>query len=932
MAKILTVSDIHIHDYAQRNPSEKYRLYQTRIVAENIIEAGKQGGCDYIVFAGDILEKSVIRPYVQAEVKLFLDRIMSEFKEGWIIWGNHDMDSKSQEQLASDTCLSVMLPSNLHYADGQQIYLESSNIAFSNWKPKFDLSWIRGTVDVLFTHATISYFPGDPYQSQEMDESKFNLAICGDIHKMAKRDKYVSIGIPQRCKMGDSELSSGVIYDTVTKSWEWVNLNPKENLLKMQYTDNPEIEGYHLETNTWLIYQPSNVSRTETGVRNIIIPEWEKIEKLTQDIIVNNGLANVHSEVLRNCKNLESLEVDFNFTLTRFYCKNWRSIDEAQIYFNEGDKILIRGANGAGKSSLLSAIKFAFTENRSLKEFIQFGAKECLTEVEFIYQGKRCLIQRGTKKYGLFVDDNPISYGSKKEFEEDMHIRFPFIDYMDVFFFDEDHLKLIGDIAPERKSEIISKFFKLDKIDYFNQVATDMLSLRTKSISGVKDEMIVCQRMIEEIDQRLGSVSLPTIPLSTLKKDYTDALDLQNKYMEYMKYLESFSEMNSSLHLYEVNLAKAVGELESYPQIGIIEGEIANIDAELTELRSQESSLRYTKEKRRTIERDLQRINNEGSEVYQKLVMMKQSSICPTCKQVVDKSELEGEISVYEVKFQELLSQKEQAVRDLAEIDRIIASYPELSSRIRELENEKMKFNSQILAINKAKETQSECQKNINRIKESMGILRIPKKVELPEGFMETLTSLREGILLWENWETSKADRENYEKRFDECNAQICGIQGEINLLNAYIDLTGTTGKIYEEIMTRLSKDFSDNQVKYEVISYDFRRKKHLDLASYYNKSGNWVSYAAASSGQKTVLDINFLSKVVTRMGLLIMDEFLKSLDPENHDLCIDMIDNMNVGCIMLSSHMETIGKFNNKSMNLALNDSGSTVINLTLE
>jgi ABC-type multidrug transport system ATPase subunit len=67
-------------------------------------------------------------------------------------------------------------------------------------------------------------------------------------------------------------------------------------------------------------------------------------------------------------------------------------------------------------------------------------------------------------------------------------------------------------------------------------------------------------------------------------------------------------------------------------------------------------------------------------------------------------------------------------------------------------------------------------------------------------------------------------------------------------------------------------------------------------------------------------------------MGLLIMDEFLKSLDPENHDLCIDMIDNMNVGCIMLSSHMETIGKFNNKSMNLALNDSGSTVINLTLE
>ena len=45
----------------------------------------------------------------------------------------------------------------------------------------------------------------------------------------------------------------------------------------------------------------------------------------------------------------------------------------------------------------------------------------------------------------------------KKEFEENVRERFPFVNYMDVFFFDEDHLKLIGDLEPERKSEIISK-------------------------------------------------------------------------------------------------------------------------------------------------------------------------------------------------------------------------------------------------------------------------------------------------------------------------------------------------------------------------------------------------------------------------------------------------------------------------------------------
>ena len=60
------------------------------------------------------------------------------------------------------------------------------------------------------------------------------------------------------------------------------------------------------------------------------------------------------------------------------------------------------------------------------------------------------------------------------------------------------------------------------------------------------------------------------------------------------------------------------------------------------------------------------------------------------------------------------------------------------------------------------------------------------------------------------------------------------------------------------------------------------------------------------------------------------MDEFLKHLDPRNHDICIDMISAMNVGCILLSSHMESIASFNNRTFNLSLNGSGVTVISET--
>ena len=254
MSKILAVADIHIHDYPQRNPSEKYRLYQSRTVCQNIIDAGKKEGCDIIVIAGDLIEKFLIRPYVQAEVKLFLDTLMKNFREGYIIWGNHCQDNKGVNSEFTDSCLSVMLPSNLYYADMKETVIDGCKIGFYNWRPEFDLTWIKDKVDVLFTHATICYSPEDNYHSQELDESKFDLAICGDIHKPAQNGKFISIGVPQRCKMSDSEYSTGIVLDPKNKSWKWVNLNPNDNLMKFKYTDVREDEGWDPNTGTWNVY------------------------------------------------------------------------------------------------------------------------------------------------------------------------------------------------------------------------------------------------------------------------------------------------------------------------------------------------------------------------------------------------------------------------------------------------------------------------------------------------------------------------------------------------------------------------------------------------------------------------------------------------------------------------------------------------------
>lgn len=932
--KILAVSDIHCHDYPQRNPVEKYRLYQVRIVAQNIIEAAQREGAEIIVLAGDILEKPVIRPYVQAEVKYFLDTLMSYFKTGFIIWGNHDQDNKGSNQEFTDSCISVMLPPNLYYADKRETVIDGSRIAFSNWQPEFDLSWINGTVDVLFTHATISYTGGDLYKSQELDESKFNLAICGDIHRPAQLGKYVSIGIPQRCKMGDCDKSTGVIYDTATKGWSWVDLDPQGKLMKFEYTPIREEEGWKQDIGTWKVYKPQQFTLSGTQREEIKVPRWEEIGHLIDGIIIENGLENVHSEVLKNIKNIESKEVDFNFVLTRFYCKNWRSIEEIELYFEDLDKVLITGKNGSGKSSLLSALRFAFEENRFLKDFIQFGQKECVTEVDFIYQGKTYRLQRGSKKYGLWVEGEPQKYNNKKEFEDDMHLRFPFIDYMDMYFFDSDHHKLIGSITPERKSEIISKFFKMDKIDAYNEEAEVLMTQFQKSVSVWTEEIEKSTKLLEFIDNKLSLIIVPGTPKDILEQHKAEGLDLQRRWKAWNDYSRETAGIQAQIQQCENKLQTLALEIQSFRDSAEIDREILEL-RELGNLKMNElGNLRSIASEWSIKQRNLADITKEGQKLYSEWQNIEQTKICSTCGQEIKSTEsLEFHKVELEKRIQELV-EKQGLIK--TEMDALKEKKENADQETMRINRETSQINSKIselMSQKKMKESKKTEYKSTEAYGQSLHTRLLGmgqmEEVNLPDGFMEEMARIENEISLWTSYETLLDDRAKACESIQRAQNEIGVLSIGMDELSRYIKITGPTGKIYEEIMTRLADQFSDNQVKYEVVTYNFRKKDHLDLASYFFNNGNWVGYQACSSGQQTVLDVNFLSKIITRMGLLVMDEFLKHLDPFNHDICIDMISSMNIGCIMLSSHMESIVSFNNKSIQMELNDSGMTKLEM---
>lgn len=913
--KILAVSDVHIHDYPQRNPSEKYRLYQgSRTVAQNIIDVAKEQGAEVLVLAGDVMEKPINRPYVLAEIKTFIDTLSSHFKTIFTIAGNHDIDNKSSDQDSSDCCLGVMRPANVVDADKKIIEIEGSRIAFCNWSPEFDLSWIDKKVDILFTHATISYSEDDLYPSQVLDESKFDLAICGDIHRPVAKGKYVSIGIPQRCKMGDSEYTTGVLLDCTSRKWEWVNLNPHDNLMKFEYTEIPEQEGWNKDTGVWKVYKPANI----LGGPDPEAPDgWININQLIEGMINSLGLGAVHSEVLKDCK--DSGEVDFRFQLTRFYCKNWRSIEECEILFNPGDRFQITGQNGSGKSSLLTALKYALLENRSIKDFIQFGEKECLTEVEFMYQGIKYKIQRGSKKYGFWIDGVPQKYTTKSVFEKDMHQRFPFIDYSDVYIFDSDHHKFIGGISPERKSEITCKLLGITSIDSYNNTAQKIYSQKTREITDWQGKRAEQEKLKMFIMSKLSLLTLPTDSLDTLTQYRNEGLDLQKAWMEWNSYMTKTANLQATKRNILENIEREKKDMTGFRDRRVVQGELQQKQDFLNSITSAYQALMG--------------INQEGRRLTEERESLERSKVCRVCGQPIkNTADLERHKQEIDSQIAALTQRQKQAVEWFAGIgltqdiitarggfNSITAQYnQEISLLMTELNKQEQTFQN----LKRLEEQKKQVDVELSKI----GVE--PKQVTLPDNFMEIMGKIETGINTWREHLSLSQDLRRVEAEIDNCNSHLAKIQEEVSQLQEYIVLTSTTGKIYEEVLTKLAKQFTDNQVRYDVKTYEFRGKKHLDLASSFVNGKNYVPYQACSSGQQTFLDIDFLSKITQGgLGLLIMDEFLKHLDPLNHDLCIDAISKMKIGCIMLSSHMESISAFNNRFLKMELQNGKTKVI-----
>jgi len=947
MNNIITcIADIHIYDYPTRNPSNMYRLNQTKIVAQNIIEAAKAKGSDTVFIAGDIIEKSVIRPYILAEAKQFLNTLMSYFKEGYIIWGNHDLDNKGINQDFEDCYLSVMLPDNLYYAHQKIKKFNNTTIAFSNWQPEFDLSWITNPVDLLITHATICYSDTDFIESQKLDESKFSLAICGDIHKMATRGKYVSIGIPQRCKLGDTTDASCVFIDTVNKSWEYGNLNPNDNLLKFDYTTDKDKEGYCSDNNTWYVYKNSSSASNESGLVTSTVNS-DELDKIISEVISCNGLDKIHSEVSNYISsNMDEVDFDFNFVFNRVTCRNWRSIKDVTLNFNNRDKVLILGDNGAGKSSLLSAIMTAFCGDTNIREFVKFGESDCYTEVEFTYKGSVYIIRRGCiisktgsskSVFGLAMNGQEIKFANKKAFDAEVKKLFPFIEYLEeIAYFNTNHPSFLGSYLnnPERKSELISKFFGTHKVDLLNEASKIIINNNKDAIDNTKKQILQEQSKLEYATNQINMIQLPQESLDDLNNSYSSLQILYNKWNAWNDYNTKTSSLKSSIKDSTDRYTSISNQVNSLRADEIIDSEISQYEQRIF-------SVDETENKINELEKEIDKKKSEynsfcesGNRIYAEYNSIEVDKKCPCCHQLLsDPTVLQEHKNELKKKLEEMLVEKDERYNEIMKLSQELNDLK--NNFVDDRANCRSEITNRQIEKNKRTSLHSDLDNESIRLKDLSNQLLMlgaePEQVTLPDNYMQIASEITSKINSWNLFYNLSNSISELQNNIEELNKIKIGQEQSLNGYFLYNKLTSPTGEIYRKTLDNLANKFSDNNVIYKVIEYKSGTKEHLDLASYFNRGdGNWVSVKGCSSGQLTLLDVHFLSNVVTGLGLAIFDEFLKHLDSKNHDVCIDIISKMNIGCIFLSSHAESIAAFNNKTCKLTLDQTKTTNVTLS--
>lgn len=575
--EVIVISDIHLRAYHRYNKFPDQRLKSFLLLAEDVVELGKEKNITTLIITGDIIDKSTLTPReIHVLFKMF-DILASQFKVYSIV-GNHDMKLKKGDFERDDSIVTLLEEiDNVFFLHQDILKLNGRTLAFENWVPEFDLSWIEEPVDLYFSHATIDYDDTGFYgMDTSVFDGKFKLGFFGDIHVRRERGNLISVGNTKQESFSDRYQGGGIILNLDDLSWERFDIDPNHTkYLWLVTTEDLEEEGWVDLEGDDMTYRVYKQKKVEGKTFDFVLPESTDIESKLESVMKDLDLLSLHKSIKARTN---YQPIDFNFKLDKLVVEHFRSIKNYTLDFDQD--YVITGPNGSGKSTLITALFYALIGKKTLKQEITFGEKSCTLRVVLTYQKQTFDITRGTGSgdYGLVINGETQKYNNKAEFEKDVLEHLPFLDYHESFFFNYWDTEMLGTLKVDKRYDLISKYFRLDALSEYNDVGVEDLRLAKKVLKEKKDELLKLSIQVKGKEDQVTYL--------TTQLENKDSKEVLTQLMEDYKTRKT---LNLSINSLEVKINELKSKSDKYKsELDNVERKCSDIEISLKGSKSKE--------------------------------------------------------------------------------------------------------------------------------------------------------------------------------------------------------------------------------------------------------------------------------------------------------------------------------------------------------
>ena len=627
------------------------------------------------------------------------------------------------------------------------------------------------------------------------------------------------------------------------------------------------------------------------------------------------------------------------FILSRINVKNFMSISEQEIEFNEGITG-ITGENGSGKSSLLNAIGLCLTEYRagdSLRDYVKAGELEAQIDLEGLYKGYPI-------SYNVIINNRPygnplkrkVSYKGKVYENSDYSkfIKHENLENLEkvMFLFQGD--TSLTSIKPSERATILKQLFNFNFEDQVNSLSDSISSAQEDkariqgSLSAYRSRTFEKQGLSREVSEREmiswedEYLSLKH-QLSTLKNiDDSQTSSLKSKIKEMTN--EKSRALSGEVSLRESirkNL-EDISELESL----IKKSEGVEVPKELPrKIEERNEVLKKLSEKS-------YEVNNKKSVCLYKVKELKaqieisKKGYCHSCGQKIESSYVEE--LLLQLKNEEAKSENIQAELESIQKEIEETSQQQISDE-KTLENITSIINRAVEAKKKLEEKRSNLhvlEKSLEEKKSSIELIEgqlsyleealkeqddLLKKLEEKESLLKKSKELESKInnakSVRAGNEVKRAQNERIEKEKKECDDQISKLSAEINEKDAKIkNLKGCLDVFQRDfpnfIVLRACSQLEGyvNEFVHRVFPYmNVSLKQDRQGVQFFYKikgQDRDLSIKMASGAQKSVLTLAYKIAEAKLYGLdcIILDECDASLNDENSSMLYKFIAEIN--------------------------------------